>query len=155
VDDSGRAGVFDAGVERRERPMAHWLVKSEPNTYSFADLEKDGRTVWDGVRNNAAALHLKAMKEGEEVLFYHSQEGLAVVGVARVVRTAFPDASDPSGRFVAVELAPVRPLKRPVALSEMKAESSLAGMAMLRQGRLSVSPVSDEEWKAILKLAGG
>ena len=133
---------------------SHWLVKSEPNTYSYADLERDGRTVWDGVRNNAAALHLKAMHEGDEVLFYHSQEGLAVVGVAKVVRTAFLDPSDPAGRFVAVELAPVRALKRPVALSEMKAQPELANMAMLRQGRLSVSPVTDEEWKAILKLAG-
>ena len=133
---------------------SHWLVKSEPNTYSFADLERDGRTVWDGVRNNAAALHLKAMKEGDEVLFYHSQEGLAVVGIAKVVRTAFPDASDPAGRFVAVELAPVRALKRPVTLAEMKAEPALAEMAMLRQGRLSVSPVTDDQWKAILKMAG-
>ena len=132
---------------------SHWLVKSEPNTYSFADLVRDGRTVWDGVRNNAAALHLKAMGEGDEVLFYHSQEGLAVVGIAKVVRTAFPDASDPAGRFVAVELAPLRPLKRPVTLAEMKAEPALADMAMLRQGRLSVSPVTDAEWKAILALA--
>lgn len=133
---------------------AHWLVKSEPNTYAFADLERDGRTVWDGVRNNAAALYLKAMREGDEVLFYHSQEGLAVVGVAQVVRAAFPDASDPTGRFVAVEIAPVRALRRPVTLAQMKAEPALADMAMLRQGRLSVSPVADGEWRAILKLAG-
>jgi predicted RNA-binding protein with PUA-like domain len=133
---------------------SHWLVKSEPNTYSFADLERDGRTVWDGVRNNAAALHLKAMRVGDEVLFYHSQEGLAVVGLAKVVRPAFPDPSDPSGRFVAVELAPVRPLKRPVTLAEMKAAPALSGMAMLRQGRLSVSPVAPAEWDAILGLAG-
>lgn len=132
---------------------SHWLVKSEPNTYAYADLERDGRTVWDGVRNNAAALHLKAMAQGDEVLFYHSQEGLAVVGVATVVRTAFPDATDPAGRFVAVELAPSRPLKRPVTLAEMKAEPALADMAMLRQGRLSVSPVKPAEWAAILKLA--
>ena len=134
---------------------SHWLVKSEPNTYSFADLERDGRTVWDGVRNNAAALHLKAMREGDEVLFYHSQEGLAVVGVAEVVRTAFPDPGDPTGRFVAVELAPTRPLRRPVTLAEMKAEPGLAGMAMLRQSRLSVSPVSEAEWNLILTMAGG
>ena len=138
-----------------DRATSHWLVKSEPNTYSYADLERDGRTVWDGVRNNAAALHLKAMREGDEVLFYHSQEGLAVVGIAKVVRTAFPDATDSAGRFVAVELAPVRALKRPVVLAEMKAEPALGEMAMLRQGRLSVSPVSDAEWKAILKMAGG
>ena len=135
--------------------MAHWLVKSEPNTYSFADLERDGRTVWDGVRNNAAALHLKAMKLGDEVLFYHSQEGLAVVGVARVAKEAFPDASDPAGRFVAVELAPVRPLKRPVTLQEMKAVPALSALEMIRQSRLSVSPVRDAEWAAILKMAGG
>lgn len=135
--------------------MSHWLVKSEPNTYSFADLERDGRTVWDGVRNNAAALHLKAMQEGDEVLFYHSQEGLAVVGIAKVLRTAFPDKTDPAGRFVAVELAPVRPLARPVTLAEMKAEAALSGMAMLRQSRLSVSPVADDEWAVILKMAEG
>ncbi len=134
--------------------MAHWLVKSEPGAYSFEDLQRDGRTVWDGVRNNAAALHLKAMKVGDEVLFYHSQEGLAVVGVARVAREAFPDASDPSGRFVAVELEPVRPLARPVTLAAMKAEPVLADMAMIRQSRLSVSPVTDAEWDVILKMAG-
>lgn len=135
--------------------LSHWLMKSEPNSYSYADLERDGRTVWDGVRNNAAALHLKAMKEGDEVFFYHSQEGLAVVGIAKVVRTAFPDTTDPAGRFVAVELAPVRALARPVTLAEMKAETALAGMAMLRQSRLSVSPVSADEWAAILKMAAG
>ena len=132
---------------------SHWLVKSEPNTYSFSDLQRDGGTVWDGVRNHAAALHLKAMQEGDEVFVYHSQEGLAVVGVAKVVRTAFPDATDPAGRFVAVELAPVRPLARPVTLAQMKAEPALSEMAMLRQGRLSVSPVTDAEWKTVLKMA--
>lgn len=132
----------------------HWLVKSEPNSYSFARLQADGATVWDGVRNNAAALHLKAMAVGDEVLFYHSQEGLAVVGIAKVVRPAFPDESDPSGRFVAVELAPVRELKAPVTLAQMKAEPALADMAMIRQSRLSVSPVTPAEWAAILKLAG-
>ena len=132
---------------------SRWLVKSEPETYSFADLERDGGTIWDGVRNNAAALHLKAMKAGDEVLFYHSGEGKAVVGVARVTREAFPDASDPAGRFVAVELAPVRSLARPVSLAQMKAEPALAGMVMLRQSRLSVSPVSHAEWAAILALA--
>lgn len=133
--------------------MAYWLVKSEPNTYSFADLQRDGRTVWDGIRNNAAALHLKAMKVGDEVLFYHSQEGLAVVGVARVAREAFPDASDPTGRFVAVELEPVRPLASPVSLAQMKADPALSDMAMLRQSRLSVSPVTPAEWRAILARA--
>jgi predicted RNA-binding protein with PUA-like domain len=131
-----------------------WLVKSEPAKYAFADLERDGSTVWDGVRNNQAALYLKAMKLGDEGLYYHSQEGLAVVGIAKVVREAFPDPTDPSGRYVAVEFAPVRPLKRPVTLAEMKAEPSLAGMAMFRQFRLSVCPVQPAEWATILRMAG-
>ena len=133
--------------------MAHWLVKSEPAKYGFADLERDGRTIWDGVRNNQAALYLKAMKLGDEALYYHSQEGLAVVGIARVVLEAFPDPTDAAGRFVAVEFAPVRPLKRPVTLAEMKAEPALAGMAMFRQFRLSVSPVTDEEWAVVMRMA--
>jgi predicted RNA-binding protein with PUA-like domain len=133
----------------------HWLVKSEPNTYSYADLERDGRTVWDGVRNFAAATHLKAMAEGDEVLVYHSGDDKAVVGLAKVARTAFKDASDETGRFVAVELAAVRPLKTPVTLAQLKAEPSLAKMEMIRQGRLSVSPVRDEEWRTILRLAEG
>ncbi len=131
----------------------HWLLKSEPNTYSFADLERDGSTVWDGVRNNAAALHLRAMKVGDEAFFYHSQEGKEIVGIARITRTAFPDASDPAGRFVAVEIAPVRALAKAVTLADMKSEPALADMAMRRQSRLSVSPVTDDEWAAILKMA--
>lgn len=131
----------------------HWLVKSEPAKYAFADLQRDGKTVWDGVRNNAAALHLKAMKTGDEVLYYHSQEGLAVVGIAKVVKEAFSDATDPSGRFVAVELAPVRALKCPVALKDMKANPALSSLEMIRQSRLSVSPVRPEEWAAILEMA--
>jgi predicted RNA-binding protein with PUA-like domain len=133
---------------------SHWLVKSEPNTYAFSDLLRDGKTLWDGVRNNAAALNLKAMKTGDQVLFYHSQEGLEVVGIAEVVKEAFLDPSDPAGRFVAVELAPVRPLKAPVTLVRMKANPALAEMPMLRQSRLSVSPVGEAEWAEILKMAG-
>jgi len=134
--------------------MAHWLVKSEPNKYAFSDLQRDGKTVWDGVRNNAAALHLKAMKLGDEVLYYHSQEGLEVVGVAKVVKESFLDPSDPAGRFVAVELAPVRALAKSVSLQAMKANPALAALEMIRQGRLSVSPVRPAEWTAILKMAG-
>ena len=134
--------------------MACWLVKSEPETYAWADLAREGRTVWDGVRNNAAALHLKAMTVGDEVLFYHSGADKAVVAVAKVAREAFPDASDPAERFVAVELEPVRALARPVTLATMKAEPTLAAMAMIRQSRLSVSPVTAAEWAAILNLAG-
>lgn len=134
---------------------SHWLVKSEPDTYSYADLERDGRTVWDGVRNNAAALHLKGMREGDEVLVYHSGDAKAVVGIAKVVREAFPDPGDEAGRFVAVELAAVRPLKQPVTLAQLKAEPALAGLAILRQSRLSVAPVSGDDWRKILEMAGG
>ena len=134
--------------------MAHWLVKSEPAKYAYADLVRDGRTVWDGVRNNTAALHLKAMKVGDEAFYYHSQEGLEIVAIATVVKEAFLDPSDPAGRFVAVELAPVRELKQPVTLAAMKANPKLAEMAMLKLFRLSVSPVRDEEWAEILKMAG-
>jgi predicted RNA-binding protein with PUA-like domain len=133
---------------------SYWLVKSEPAKYAFSDLQRDGRTMWDGVRNNQAALYLKAMKLGDQALYYHSQEGLAVVGVAEVVREAFPDPTDPSGRFVAVEFAPLRSLARPVTLAEMKADPALAGMAMFRQFRLSVCPVQPAEWAAILAMAG-
>ena len=133
---------------------AHWLVKSEPDTYSWDDLVRDGATTWDGVRNHAAAKNLKTMQAGDEVLFYHSQQGLAVVGIATVSKTAFPDASDPTGRFVAVELKPLRPLKSPVTLAEMKTRPELADMVLIRQGRLSVAPVTAAEWKVIMDMAG-
>jgi predicted RNA-binding protein with PUA-like domain len=135
-------------------PPSLWLIKSEPEKYSFADLERDGRTLWDGVRNNQAALYLKAMKIGDEALYYHSVSDLAVVGIAKVVRGAEIDPTDPKGRFVAVEFAPVRALAQPVSLAQMKADPALAGMAMFRQFRLSVSPVTPEEWAAILAMAG-
>jgi predicted RNA-binding protein with PUA-like domain len=129
-----------------------WLVKSEPIKYAFSDLQRDGRTVWDGVRNNQAALYLKAMRVGDQVLYYHSQEGLAVVGIAEVAREAFVDPTDPAGRFVAVELAPVRVLPKPVTLAEMKANPELKDMAMFRQFRLSVCPVTSKEWNSILEM---
>ncbi|MDP3852886.1 EVE domain-containing protein [Phenylobacterium sp.] len=130
----------------------YWLVKSEPDTYSFDELVADGGAVWDGVRNNTAALNLRGMRVGDEVLFYHSGSGPAVVGLARVTREAFPDPGDASGRFVAVEIAPVKPLARPVTLSEIKARPDLAEMKIVRQSRLSVSPVTPTEWKTILGL---
>jgi predicted RNA-binding protein with PUA-like domain len=130
-----------------------WLIKSEPEKYSFADLERDGRTLWDGVRNNQAALYLKAMKIGDQALYYHSVSDLAVVGIAKVVREAELDPTDPKGRFVAVEVAPVRALAQPVTLAQMKADPALAGMAMFRQFRLSVSPVTPEEWAVIMEKA--
>lgn len=134
--------------------LNHWLVKSEPAKYAFSDLQRDGRTIWDGVRNNTAALHLRAMKVGDQAFYYHSVEGLAVVGIAEIVREAFLDPSDPAGRFVAVEVAPVRPLPRLVTLAQMKANPALANMAMLKLFRLSVSPVTADEWAEILTMAG-
>ncbi|MES2341163.1 MAG: EVE domain-containing protein [Pseudomonadota bacterium] len=133
---------------------AHWLMKSEPEKFSYGDLVRDGKTIWDGVRNNQAALYLKAMKLGDEALFYHSQKGLEVVGICRVSREAFLDPSDAAGRFVAVEVVPVRALKRPVSLAQMKADPALAEMKMFKQFRLSVCPVEPAEWKAILAMAG-
>jgi predicted RNA-binding protein with PUA-like domain len=135
--------------------MAYWFVRSEPDVYSIDDLKRDGKTVWDGVRNNAAALHLKAMKEGDEVIFYHSNIGKEVVGVAKVVKEVFPDASDPTGRWVAVELGYGRHLPKAVPLPELKAEPALSEMAMIRQSRLSVSPVTSAEWKVVMRMAGG
>ena len=132
---------------------SHWLMKSEPVKYGFDDLIRDGRTMWDGVRNNQAALYLKAMKIGDRAFFYHSNEGLAVVGVATVSKEAFLDPTDPKGRFVAVEISPVRALKQSVTLTQMNAEPRLAGMAMFRQFRLSVAPVTSEEWATILEMA--
>ena len=134
---------------------SYWLVRSEPSAYSFDDLQRDGSTVWDGVRNAQAALFLKAMAVGDQVLFYHSQDGLAAVGIAKVSRTAFPDPNDTTGRWCAVEIKPVRALKHPVTLAQMKANPALADMRMLRQFRLSVSPVTPEEWEEILRMAEG
>lgn len=132
----------------------HWLIKSEPFKYSWDMLVRDGSTTWDGVRNNQAAIYLRTMQMGEELAFYHSNEGLAVVGIARVAGEHFIDPSDPKGRFPAVTVAPVRPLARPVTLAAMKAEPRLADMAMLRQFRLSVAPLTDAEWDVIMEMAG-
>lgn len=129
-----------------------WLLKTEPHKYSFADLERDGVTVWDGVRNNQAALYLKAMRMGDEAVIYHSGEDKAAVGLARVIREAFIDPTDPAARFVAVEIAPVRALRRPVALAQLRAE--LPGMVMFRQFRLSVTPLTGEEFARIIALGG-
>jgi predicted RNA-binding protein with PUA-like domain len=132
--------------------MAHWLMKSEPGTYSWDDLVRDGSTEWDGVRNPAARLHLKAMKRGEEALFYHSGDERSVMGVMRITREAAPDPRDANWVSVAVE--PVRPLERPVTLKEIKAEPGLQKMELIRQSRLSVAPVRDEEYALILRMAG-
>ncbi len=132
--------------------MAKWLMKSEPGTYGWGDLVRDGGTQWDGVRNNAARLHLKAMKPGDEALFYHSGDERAVVGIMRIAGEGLPDGED--GAWVKVPVEPVRAIG-PVTLKAIKAEPALQKMELIRQSRLSVSPVRDEEWAAILELAGG
>jgi len=127
-------------------------MKSEPESYSWSDLVRDGGTECDGVRNNAARLHLKAMKTGDEAFFYHSMSDKAVVGIMRVTRDAQPDPKDQD--WVSVRVEPVKPLERPVTLAEIKAEPRLAKMELIRQSRLSVAPVRDEEWKIVLEMAG-
>lgn len=131
--------------------MANWLLKSEPGSYGWDDLVRDGGTEWDGVRNHAAAGHLRAMAVGDRSLFYHSSNDKAAVGVARIARTARPDGDE---GWVSVRIEPDHPLPRPVTLKAMKGEDTLQAMAMLRQSRLSVSPVSDEEWAVLMRLAG-
>lgn len=131
--------------------MAYWLMKSEPHVYSWDDLVRDGGTDWDGVRNNAARLHLRAMKPGDEAFFYHSGEEKAVVGIMRIAGAGKPDGED--GAWVKVPVAPVRAVA-PVTLKAIKAEPALAGMELVRQSRLSVSPVRAEEWAKVLALGG-
>ena len=133
--------------------MAYWLVKSEPSKYSWEQLVKDKQTSWDGVRNFTARNNLKAMKKGEEVFFYHSNEGLEIVGIAKVAEEAYQDPTTDDTNWVVVDLKPVKELKKPVSLVTIKAEKRLADMALVRLGRLSVSPVTDAEWNVILELA--
>jgi predicted RNA-binding protein with PUA-like domain len=131
--------------------MAHWLMKSEPESYGWDDLVRDGGTEWDGVRNNAARLHLKAMRQGDEAFLYHSMSDKAVVGIMRIARAAQPDPRDED--WVSVRVEPVKPLPRPVTLAEIKAEPSLAAMELIRQSRLSVAPVREDEWQTVLAMS--
>ena len=134
-------------------PLQHWLIKSEPDKYSWAQLERDGRTLWDGVRNFEARNHMRAMKKGDFCLFYHSNEGKEIVGIAEVVKTAYPDPTDEAGKAVTVDVKAVEPVKTPVTLAAIKADPRLKDFGLVRQSRLSVVPVSDEQWKMILKMA--
>ena len=131
--------------------MRHWLLKTEPGSYGWDDLVRDGATEWDGVRNHAAAAHLRAMAPGDAALVYHSGEAKAAVGIARVARGPRRDGAE--GDWVSVAIEPVAPLPQPVTLKAMKADPALNGMAMLRQSRLSVSPVTAAEWQAIARLS--
>ena len=130
--------------------MARWIMKSEPSSYGWSDLVRDGGTEWDGVRNPTARINLRAMKPGDEAFFYHSMDERAVVGIMRITREAQPDAKDP--KWVSVRVEPVRELANPVTLKAIKAEPALAGMELLRQSRLSVAPVRDEEWAKVLEM---
>jgi len=134
--------------------MAYWLVKSEPFKYSWDQFEKDKKTFWDGVRNYAARNNLKAMKKGEQVFYYHSNEGVEVVGIAEVVKEFYQDPTTTEEAWVVVDLKPVKKLKKPVPLGAIKAEPRLANMALVKLSRLSVQPVTEQEWKVILELAG-
>ena len=134
--------------------MAHWLIKSEPSVYSFDQLIKDKQTVWEGVRNYAARIHLKAMKKGDEAFYYHSNEGTEIVGIAKVSKEFYQDPSTDNEAWVAVDFKPVRRLKKPVSLAQIKADKRLQNMALVRLGRLSVQPVTDEEWEMVLAMAG-
>jgi predicted RNA-binding protein with PUA-like domain len=133
--------------------MAYWLMKSEPAAYGWDDLVRDGGTEWDGVRNNAATLHLKAMKAGDRAFLYHSMSDKAVVGTMEVARAAKPDGKE-GERWVSVAVKPLAPLPRPVTLSEIKAEPRLKDMELIRQSRLSVAPVREAEWELIHAMAG-
>jgi predicted RNA-binding protein with PUA-like domain len=133
--------------------MAFWLVKSEPSAYSWDEMAKDRRAPWDGVRNYQAANNMKAMKRGDHVLFYHSNTGMEIVGIIKVVKEYYPDPSDASGRFGMVDMQAVTPVKKPVSLKAVKANPALADLPLVRQSRLSVMPVTDREWKILLRMA--
>ncbi|KQM77231.1 ubiquinol-cytochrome C reductase [Pedobacter sp. Leaf216] len=132
--------------------MNHWLVKSEPFKYSWEKFNQDGRTFWDGVRNYQARNNLKAMKEGDLVLFYHSNEGKNVVGIAKVVKEFYQDPTTDDANWVVVDLSPVESLKNPVSLEQIKAEPSLTDISLVRQGRLSVMPLKAAEFDKILEM---
>jgi predicted RNA-binding protein with PUA-like domain len=134
--------------------MAYWLVKSEPSVYSWEQFEKDKETVWSGVRNYAARLHLRAMKKGDQVLYYHSNEGLEIVGIAKVIKEAYQDPTTDDEKWVAVDLKPFQRLKHTVSMERIKEDPRLKEMALVRISRLSVQPVSDGEWKVVMGMAG-
>ena len=135
--------------------MAYWLIKSEPSAYSWDQLVKDKKTSWTGVRNFQAQINLKAMKTGDRAFFYHSGEGKEIVGIAEVTKTAYPDATDKDGKSITVDFKAIEPVKKKVTLAEIKADPKFKEMKLVRQSRLSVSPVSDEHFKLLMKMAGG
>jgi predicted RNA-binding protein with PUA-like domain len=134
--------------------MAYWLVKSEPSVYSWDQFVKDKQTVWSGIRNYAARLHLRAMKKGDEVFYYHSNEGMEIVGIAKVIKEAYLDPTTEDNKWSAVDLKAVKKLKHPVTLTQIKADKRLQNMALVRISRLSVTPVTEEEWNVVMALGG-
>jgi predicted RNA-binding protein with PUA-like domain len=134
--------------------MAYWLMKSEPIKYSWDQLIADKKTFWDGVRNYGARNNLRAMKKGDQAFFYHSNEGVEIVGIMEIVREAYQDPTSDDPNWVSVDVKPVKKLKKPVSLASIKAEKKLANMALVRLGRLSVQPVTADEWELVLKMAG-
>jgi predicted RNA-binding protein with PUA-like domain len=159
-------GVFECAASRAWRPrlvllsaertgrMAHWLMKTEPSDYSWAQLAEDGVAVWDGVRNHQAARNMRAMRRGDRAFFYRSVENPGVVGVMEIVREAYEDPNDPKHSFALVDVRPVAPAQREVSLGQIKADPRLQHLALVRQSRLSVSPVDDAAWRVICELAG-
>jgi predicted RNA-binding protein with PUA-like domain len=134
--------------------MAYWLVKSEPTKYSWDQFVIDKQTLWDGVRNYASRNNLKAMKKGDEVLFYHSNEGVEIVGIAKVIKEFYQDPTTEEVAWVVVNLKPIRKLKKTVRLEQIKKDKRLANMDLVRLGRLSVQTVKEEEWKIVMEMAG-
>jgi predicted RNA-binding protein with PUA-like domain len=135
--------------------MGHWLLKSDPETYGFSDLERDKKTTWDGVRNPVALRNLRSAKKGDSVFIYHSGEQKALVGLAQITKEAYPDPKQKDPRMAVVDIKYVRGLKRPVTLAEVKARKEFADFALVRLSRLSVMPVTDAQWKSLMKMAGG
>jgi len=134
--------------------MSYWLVKSEPSVYSWDQLVKEKQTAWTGVRNYAARLNLRAMKKADEVLYYHSNEGTEIVGIAKVIQEAYQDPTTDDDRWIAVDIKAVKKLKKPVSLDMLKKDKRFANMDLVRLGRLSVQTVKDEEWGMVMELAG-
>lgn len=134
--------------------MAYWLIKSEPSTYGWDQFVKDKQTFWDGVRNYAARNNLRAMKKGDEVFFYHSNEGVEIVGIAKVAKEAYQDPTTEETAWLVVDFKPVKKLKKSVPLDLIKKDKRLANMDLVRLGRLSVQTVKEEEWKIVMEMAG-
>ena len=133
--------------------MAHWLIKSEPFKYSWDKFVEDKKTMWDGIRNFRARNNLREMKKGDEVFFYHSNEGLEIVGIAKVVKEAYQDPTTEDTNWVVVDFKPVKKLKKPVSLATIKADKNLEGIELVKLGRLSVCAITDDEWNYILDLS--